>query len=209
MINIRTISILILTAILLSSASCDKNADNPDPERYIPTDVDRARCAHINQEAELGGYLYNLCLVNPWPTELPEVEVGGEPVLAAWINDTLAFVAYDPRESMRFNVNLTRDQADESIGLEGHRSTYENIDPSRFSFDLSFDESESIFKGSISDFNISFHALSGRYLVDSALSSISFQKSNGYAFGTFDLVAIDTITNQTITLTDGRFHAPF
>lgn len=205
MINIRTISILILTAILLSSASCDKNDDNPDPERYIPTDVDRARCAHINQEAELGGYLYNLCLVNPWPTELPEVEVGGERVLAAWINDTLSFVAKNTQESPSFNIQLVSYE-DGRITLEGQRNTWDAIDPTYLSFFMSFYDDDSIQRAR---FRISNHELRGNYEAILSESAIFFQRHEGYASGTFNLVLIDSTTNNRLTLTDGRFHAPF
>ena len=198
----------LLTAALALPA-CDTDDDGAAP-RYVPTEADRARCAHIDREAALGERLYNTCLVNPWPTELPEVEVGGEPVLAAWINDTLAFVADDPRETARFNIKISSDPQTERTSLIGRRATFSKIDPAYFSLIIRINlDGSLVTTGSLSRLWVTDHPLAGEYIADTTHSHIDFNITDGYAHGTFDLTLFEETTGQELTLTDGRFHRYF
>lgn len=77
--------------IIMLSASCDKNDDDPSP-------ADFARCAHIDRtDTVWGEFFYDVCLNNPWPTELPPATQEGLSTFGGIINDTLLFVAGSPR----------------------------------------------------------------------------------------------------------------
>ena len=98
---------LTLIALVTLLAACDKADDDNTP---FYSDADRARCAHIDREAELGEHLYSLCLCCPYPTSVtpgPPTQDGGLPVeglpngrqgvFTGWINDTIAFQSWGPR----------------------------------------------------------------------------------------------------------------
>lgn len=199
--NTSVVTGMCMCFLLIALSSCDK-----EPAPTGPSDENLARCAHVIDN----GFLHQVCLNNPWPDELPPATQEGLSTFGCWINDTLAFVAYDPRESMRFNVRCSRRSSDGLISLEGQRTTYEDIDPSFFGFSLVFDESGSVLSsGFQSSFWITSPELSGRYYVDPVNSIVEFDTSDGYGYGTFSLTLTDSTTNKTISLTDGRFHAPF
>ena len=194
---------VLFVAIICGASFCSKG-ELDTSQQYIPTQDDYTRCAHLVDTAEYPGWMYNACLINPWPTELPEIEVGGDPLLAAWINDTLAFVAHNPQEPIRFNVKLVAYE-DARVTLEGQRNTWQDIDSTRIAFIGSFYRNHRIQRISL---RIRYHPLKGNYEADIGQSSISFtQEEDGYAFGTFDLVMVDSTNGRTLTLTDGRFHA--
>ena len=194
--------------------ACDTTDDDDGAApRYVPTEADRARCAHVDRDAELGESFYNTCLVNPWPTELPEVEVGGEPVLAAWINDTLAFVADDPQRPQRFNIQVNEQTNDGNptgnMVVRGIRANYESIDTARIELSLIISTDTTI--RSNTHFTISgLGSLNGSYLLsreNTSTLALSFEEE--YIQGTFDLNLAEEQTGQELTLTDGRFHAYF
>jgi len=80
-----------------------------DKETSGPAQSDLARCAHIDRDAELGEYLYDVCVRNPWPTILPPATQSGQSTFGGIINDTLIFVAGSPRavsyETARANLS--------------------------------------------------------------------------------------------------------
>ena len=84
-------------------AACEKQDDGP-------TSADVARCAHIDREADLGEALYDICLNNPWPTELPPATQEGLSTFGGIINDTLVLgallVQYDQFAPTALAINL-------------------------------------------------------------------------------------------------------
>ena len=69
------IQTLVTVSLVLLVSSCDKNDDTP-----FYSDDDRTRCAHIDRDADLGDYLYSICLASPYPTTVtsgPPTQDGG------------------------------------------------------------------------------------------------------------------------------------
>ena len=88
--HLSTRYIVPLFLLTLLATACEKQDDGP-------TSADVARCAHIDRDADLGEALYDICLNNPWPTELPPATQEGLSTFGGIINDTLVFVAGSPR----------------------------------------------------------------------------------------------------------------
>jgi len=194
-------STLLYLIMLLLTASCTKS-DNEGPTY---SQEDRDRCAHIDRDAELGEYLYGICLSSPWPTELPLATQQGLSTFGCWINDTLAFVASDPRELPRNVVKYTKGIPVSQ--LIAYRSTYNTIDSRDIRLNFSIGENQQPFVNRSVELRISeISRLSGTYQIDSAKSEIQFVRlDDSVAAGTFDLTFYKPNTTDTIRLTDGRF----
>ena len=111
---------LLLSILFLGVNGCDK-----EPAPSGPSAEDLARCAHVIDN----GFLHQVCLNNPWPTELPPATQEGLSTFGCWINDTLAFVANDPREPARKEAFANFYPNNNAIDLIARYSLYEEIDP--------------------------------------------------------------------------------
>ena len=126
----RVVSGICMCFLLIALSSCDK-----EPAPSGPSDEDLARCAHIIDN----GFLHQVCLNNPWPTELPPPTQEGLSTFGCWINDTLAFVANDPREPARKVAYCNHLVSTGGGGaIKAIKATYGEIDKRRFSINLRF-----------------------------------------------------------------------
>jgi len=191
----------ITALILLSASSCDKNDDAP-----FYSDADRARCAHIDRDAELGEYLYGICLSGAWPTELPPATQQGLSTFGCWINDTLAFVARDPEE-LPSTTARANSQDPGVFTLIAYYDTWNEIDPRRI--DLGLRLENGIIYSSVSRvFIYNINGYSQVYNVDSIASSITYtiDEDRRIAHGSFNLLAVNPRdSTDIIHLSDGRF----
>jgi hypothetical protein len=182
---------------MLTAASCDKT----EYDSY--TDADYARCAHV----EYDGFLHKVCLDNPWPTELPPATQQGLSTFGCWINDTLAFVAGDPREPPRKEAYGTYYKSTWGGGvIIGTRNTYNAIDPRSLTLNLGLDLNSSPIIIIPSRTRFRFGSVDS-YALDSIDSkvSINYDEASAIAYGTFNLTFYKPNTTDTLRLTDGRF----
>ena len=182
--------------LFFTASSCDK-----EPVPTGPSDEDLARCAHVIDN----GFLHQVCLNNPWPTELPPATQEGLSTFGCWINDTLAFVANDPREPARKEAQFIKGTP--ASQLRSVFDTYDQISDVSIYLGLPLDVTENVFVNSSVDLTINgIPSLAGRYQVDSSSSKIVFTRlDNDVASGTFELTFYKPNTTDTIHLTDGRF----
>ena len=192
---------LLLWLLFFSAAGCD-----PEPAPQTYSDADIARCAHVTD-----GFLNIVCLSNPWPTELPPATQEGLSTFGCWINDTLAFVAGDPREPAR---NEAFGQHFESstggFVLFGLKSNYELIDPREIYLRLatsSFYLGRHVPSADNTILTLRYIAgLSNPWTLDTSLSYMDILRlTDGQASGTFSLQFFRVGTTDTLRLTDGRF----
>ena len=199
-------------ALLLSSAACDDADDGP-----AFSDADRARCAHIDREAELGEYLYSTCLSDPWPTEIPGPPTqSGESYVVGWINDTLALVNGNPSELRHKTARAARAyEADLSESpyriISGGRSTWREIDPRGAGIRLPLYPDGSIAHRSFAGAYLNITAfgphLDGRYYIDTATADIRVTRwDERIVAGTIDARFVDPDDpERVVTFTNGYF----
>ena len=182
----------ITVLVLLSASSCDKEDDGP-----TYTQADRDRCAHIDRDADLGDYLYSICLASPYPTTVtsgPPTQDGGlaveglpngrQGVFTGWINDTIAFQSWNPRSLPdEYAVATVHYKTDGTAN--SHRtiwsawSTWNEIDSMSVGVVLSLFED-----GSLESYEVTrswlkltdFGPLTGKYALDSTEHSITITR---------------------------------
>jgi len=182
----------ITVLVLLSASSCDKNDDAP-----FYSDADRARCAHIDRDADLGDYLYSICLASPYPTTVtpgPPTQDGGLPVeglpngrqgvFTGWINDTIAFQSWGvdllPTEYAVAKLAYERGGTPSVYRIiRGGWGTYAEVSPKGASIRIRLLPDGRIFNNNLSGtyLNLSeFGSLTGRYALDSTAQSINITR---------------------------------
>lgn len=193
--------LVVVGVVLVLVASCDKEDAGP-----AYTQADRDRCAHIDRDAELGEYLYGICLSGAWPTELPPATQQGLSTFGCWINDTLAFVARDPEE-LPSTTARANSQDPGVFTLIAYYDTWNEIDPRRI--DLGLRLENGVIYSSVS--SVSFRSMIGysrEYVIDSIASSIAYtiDEDRRIAHGSFNLLAVNPRdSTDIIHLSDGRF----
>ena len=198
--------ILIALTLLHFATACEKSTDD-DGLFFEPEDY--ARCAHVDRESAMGQWLHSVCLANPWPTELPPATQEGLSTFGCWINDTLAFVAGDPRELPR-RVAYVNHLASTGGGgdIVAKRDNYASIGNQSIYIYISFGQhDQNLFLTEFSRLRI-YNAgeLSGEYKILMEKSSLHFDKfSSGIAAGKFELTFYRPNSTDTLRLTDGRF----
>ena len=199
----------ILHCLCLLTA-CEKQDDGP-------TSADVARCAHIDREADLGEALYDICLNNPWPTELPPATQEGLSTFGGIINDTLVFVAGSPRafpdETARARLTyLSGGGIDVFRSLFAGFGTYDAIDSSGLSLTLRILQSgyvEPRVANHNQVFRVSKHddSINGTYFLDTSRYNIQIDRwDDRVVAGTIDawfVHAQDSL--KELHLSDGRF----
>jgi hypothetical protein len=197
--------------IILAFAACDKNDDDPSP-------ADFARCAHIDRtDTVWGEFYYDVCLNNPWPTELPPATQEGLSTFGGIINDTLLFVAgvpgSFPEETARANLAYrTGGGVDAQRILFVGFGTYDAIDSSGLRMSLSILKSGRLDER-VAEHNqrvvVTRHDLSidGTYLIDTTQYLIQIDRwDNEIVAGTIDAWFIHAQdSTKQLHLSDGRF----
>ena len=185
--------------LFFTASSCDK-----EPVPTGPSDEDLARCAHVIDN----GFLHQVCLNNPWPTELPPATQEGLSTFGCWINDTLAFVANDPREPARKEAYAQR-FAENHIVLIANQSTYGEIDKRSHFLRISIDPSGNSLEPKILGGALEIYSSNGsrvEWEIDTVNYNFTFTNAiTESASGKFDLNIYRFGTNDTLRLTDGRF----
>ena len=205
--------------------ACDKSDDGNTP---FYSDADRARCAHIDREAELGEHLFSLCLCCPYPTSVtpgPPTQDGGLPVeglpngrqgvFTGWINDTIAFQSWNPRTLPdEYAVATIHYYADSSPKahrtVRGAWGTWYEIDSISAGIVLYLNENGTLKSSDVSrtwlnlqDFGI----LTGRYAIDTSAYFIDITRwDNDVVSGTIDAWFFDpNDPTRRIHFSDGWF----
>ena len=189
---------ILVAGVLLTAAACEQETLPSGP-----TEADRARCAHVEDP-----FLNMVCLDNPWPTELPPATQEGLSTFGCWINDTLAFVASDPREPARKEAYGIMYADVQEFQISANWNTYNSIDDRSIYLSVYLKN-----KGdhwsllNRSDLRISrIYPFSGFWELDTLKSNLSLSNLSALAAsGTFSLVFYLPNTTDTLRLTDGRF----
>ena len=188
---------ILLAGVLLTAAACEKETLPSGP-----TEADIARCAHVEDP-----FLNMICLDNPWPTELPPATQEGLSTFGCWINDTLAFVAGDPREPARKEAYANR-YIRSAVGLHliGYRRTWGEIDSRSLFFLIRINEATTAIDTTSMLRIRGIPGLNGTYGIINNNSTVSFTRNDAQVVsGIFNLVLVSTSTTDTLRLTDGRF----
>ena len=202
---------LLLTLGCLATA-CDKEDNGP-------TAADYARCAHVPERADslYREFLYQVCLNNPWPTELPPATQEGLSTFGGILNDTLLFVAGSPRafpdETATCRTITDIDGRQESYRwIRATFGTYQAIDSSLISLKLIVYPDGSLFQPgetNINSLRISHHdpKIDGYYQIDSTRVTIEFTSWNdSVVAGMMDVWFEDSSNRQrAVHLSDVRF----
>ena len=188
-------------AFVLATA-CEKE----DPG---PSQADLDRCAHIDREQDgIGEFLYQTCLNNPWPTELPPATQEGRGVVACWINDTLAFVSGDPREPASNTAYARPAPLDGRTHIVSYKGTYSIIDSVRITLDFDYDNDYNLININDNSYiRIQRHRqLAGFYTLLPSNSNLSITENSQEIYGLFDMKFLRTSPPyDTLYLTSGRF----
>jgi hypothetical protein len=196
---------------LMLSASCDKNDNDPSP-------ADFARCAHIDRtDTVWGEFFYDVCLNNPWPTELPPATQEGLSTFGGIINDTLLFVAGSPRGFAHETATIkTISLADGSElphrNLFAGMGTYDAIDSSSIICNFAFLNSGLFPAGhniNRANIRVSTHdpSIDGYYLLDTNNYVINVSRWDSQVVaGTLEAWFIDVSnSSRRLQLSEARF----
>jgi hypothetical protein len=208
----RTSFVFLVFTVSLTFAACDKNDDDPSP-------ADFARCAHIDRtDTVWGEFYYDVCLNNPWPTELPSATQEGLSTFGGIINDTLLFVAGSPRsfpdETARAKLTYLRGGgASPTRLLLAGFGTYDAIDSSGIRIGLPLlptgVKDPLISSGGGNELRVTRHdpSINGVYYLDTTRYLVEIQAWNdSVVAGTIDawFIHAQDLSKQ-IHLSEGRF----
>ena len=207
------------TSLILTAGACDKD-DGP-----VYSDADRARCAHIDRQVELGEHLYQLCLCCPWPAsdaELPPATSEGLSTFGCRINDTLTVINWSPRALQHETARAQLAYEDDGSGnwvpsayriLIAGRGTYEKIDPRGAGIRLRLFDSGNVYPVGINSTVFEFRirnfgpSIDGEYLIDTTTAQVNITRwDNRVVSGTIEAWFYDMRdSTRRIHLTEGRF----
>ena len=208
----------LLVIVSLIAGACDKD-DGP-----VYSDADRARCAHIDRQAELGEHLYQLCLCCPWPAsdaELPPATSEGLSTFGCRINDTLTVINWSPN-ALQHETAYARLAYEGGSGnwvpsayriLIAGRGTYEKIDPRGAGIRLRLFDNGNVKPVSINSTVCEFRiqnfgpSIDGEYLIDTTTAQVNITRwDNRVVSGTIEAWFYDMRdSTRRIHLTEGRF----
>ena len=206
-------------SLILTASACDKD-DGP-----VYSDADRARCAHIDREVELGEHLYQLCLCCPWPAsdaELPPATSEGLSTFGCRINDTLTVINWSPNALQHETARAQLAYEDDGSGnwvpsayrlLIAGRGTYEEIDPRGAGITLQVFDNGNVkpvrINSTAYDFRIRNFgpSIDGEYLIDTTTAQVNITRwDNRVVSGTIEAWFYDMRdSTRRIHLTEGRF----
>ena len=206
------IAALALVALAaLGGVGCEKDPNGPSA-------ADRARCAHVNRtDTVWGEYLYNVCLNNPWPTELPPATQEGLSTFGGIINDTLLFVAGSPRafpdQTAQAKLTYVSDAgAGRYRRIFGGFGTYQAIDSSGLRITLLVlpnGQLEHRVANRHQQFVVTSHdpSINGFYYIDTTRYSIHISRwDDEVVAGTIDAWFVHSQdSSKQLHLSDGRF----